>query len=154
MVLVSVVLAVAAPAMRGFVQGRQIDDAARRIIALAADARSQAAARGVPFRMYVDAEQGVLWLAGADEPNHDADNSHDVLRLPKEVSVLFELPAQQPSPDVPVRLSQADAGVPYVMFYPNGRCDIATVELTDGLGQIRRLGTTVATERFALLDQE
>ncbi|MHC4330298.1 MAG: pilus assembly FimT family protein, partial [Planctomycetota bacterium] len=71
MVILSTVLAMAAPSLRGFFASRQTHDTAAQILALTQLARSQAISGGVVYRLNFDTRQRTYWLtaqqAGAFE---------------------------------------------------------------------------------------
>ena len=62
LVLISVLLGIAAPSLRGFVGARRSADAAAQVLAMANYARSQAIAQGTVYRLNVDATENVYWL--------------------------------------------------------------------------------------------
>ena len=140
LVLISTVLAAAAPSLRGFVRGRQTADAAAQILSLTRLARSRAASRGCIHRLNLDAEGGTYWLtmqrAGAFV---EIDSSHGRrFRLPVGVSVALALPS-------------GDESLSYVQFYPDGRCDPATIELTGGQGDAFHVTCPSPSERFQVV---
>jgi len=142
LVLISTVLAAAAPFLRGFVHGRQTADAAARILSLTHLARSRAASCGSIHRLNVEAETGTYWLTvqrtgafvgierGYGRRHH----------LPHGTSVTLATPAE----------TEAEP-VSYVQFYPDGRCDVATIELTGQEGQILQVTSPSAAERFRVV---
>jgi Tfp pilus assembly protein FimT len=140
LVLISTVLAAAAPSLRRFARGRQTADAAAQILSLTHLARSQAATRGCVHRLNLDAEEGTYWLtvqhAGAFV---EIDSSHGRhFRLPVGVSVALDsVSGAEPSS--------------YVQFYPDGRCDQATIELTGGEGDVLHVTCPSPSERFRIV---
>ena len=84
MVILSTVLAMAAPSLRGFFASRRSEDTAAQILALTQLARSQAISEGILYRLNFDTQERTYWLtaqqAGAFEP------------LDKEFGQIFELP--------------------------------------------------------------
>ncbi len=143
LVLISTVLAVAAPSLRGFARGRQTTDAAARVLALTHLARSRAASWGSVHRLNFDAETRECWLTmqklGAFEEIEG--NQGQRFRLPAGVSVTLELQA-----DGDGASEQAE----HVQFYPGGRCDAATIELTGGLQDVVYVSCPSASERFRI----
>lgn len=140
LVLISTILAIAAPSLRGFVHGRQTADAAAQVLSLTHLARSRAASRGCVHRLNLDAETGAYWLtmqrAGAFV---EIDSSHGRrFHLPVGVSVGLDLPSSAES-------------LRYVQFYPDGRCDPATIELTGGEGDVFHVTCPSASERFRVV---
>jgi Tfp pilus assembly protein FimT len=142
-VLISTILAIAAPSLRGFVHGRQAADAAAQILALTHLARSQAAAGGCVHRLNFDIEEGTYWLTaqrGGAFVEIDSGLGR-TYRLPVGVSVkLEEESAEEESPA-------------YIQFYPDGRCDSTTIELTGADGEVLQITCPSATERFRVLTE-
>jgi len=143
LVLVSTVLAIAAPSLRGFVRGRQTAEAAASVLALTRLARSRAASWGCPHRLNFDAEAGTYGLtmqqAGAFV---EIDGNHGRrFRLPVGVSVTLVPP-------------EGGESVPYVGFYPDGRCDPATVRLAGGAGDVFDVTCPSASERFTIVSPD
>ena len=140
LVLISTVLAIAAPSLRGFVHGRQTANVAARMLSLTHLARSRAVCRGAVHRLNIDTEAGTYWLtvqeAGAFvEIEGGYGRRHS---LPMGLSVeLDSLTAEEPEP--------------YIQFYPDGRCDPATVELTDSEGDVLHVTCTTPSERFRVV---
>jgi len=140
LVLISTVLAIAAPSLRGFVRGRQTADAAAKVLALTHLARSRAVSWGCIHRLNFDAEAGTYWLtmqsAGAFV---EIDGNHGQLfQLPAGVSLVLDSPSGDESP-------------PYVQFYPDGRCDPVTIELAGGERDVFQVTCPSASERFAIV---
>jgi len=140
LVLISTVLAAAAPSLRRFARGRQTADAAARILSLTHLARSQAATRGCIHRLNLDAEAGTYWLTMQQGGTFvEIDSSHGRhFRLPVGVSVALD------------SASEAELSS-YVQFYPDGRCDQATIELTGGEGDVFHVTCPSPSERFRIV---
>lgn len=140
LVLVSTVLAMAAPSLRGFVGGRQTAETAARVLSLTQFARSQAAAQGRVYRLNIDAKEKTYWLtmqrAGAFVPLESEYGRR--FQFPDGVSVRLELP---------LRNNNAS----YIQFYPNGRTDEARIELTGQQGEVLEVTCPSATERFRIV---
>lgn len=140
LVLISTVLAAAAPSLRRFARGRQTADAAARMLSLTHLARSQAATRGCVHRLNLDAETGTYWLtvqqAGAFV-EIEADQGR-LYRLPIGVSIRVASPS-------------ADEELSYVQFYPDGRCDPVTIQVTGAQGEILDVTCRSPSERFRIV---
>ena len=67
LVLISTVLALAAPSLRGFAQGRKVHDAAAHMLAVARMASAQAVAEARVYRLNFDADEGAYWLTARFE---------------------------------------------------------------------------------------
>src|SRR5882672_515047 len=62
MALLSIVLAVSAPALSGFFNGRTIDSEARRLVSLTRYGQSRAVSEGVPTILWIDARKNTYGL--------------------------------------------------------------------------------------------
>src|SRR5437667_286619 len=62
MALLSIVLAVSAPALSNFFRGRNLDSEARRFVSLTRYAQSRAVSEGVPMIVWMDIRQGTYGL--------------------------------------------------------------------------------------------
>ena len=60
--ILAVVLAVTAPEFRFFIAGRNVANAANKLVALARHGRSMSIAEGRTYRLNFDASDGTLWL--------------------------------------------------------------------------------------------
>jgi len=90
MVLITIVMSVALPSLKGFFKGRDLDSEARRLLSLTRYAASRAVAEGVPMELFVDIEQkryGLRAQAGFLE----TDNKTVQYQLPEDLS--FEVTA-------------------------------------------------------------
>lgn len=142
LVLISTVLAAASPFLRRFVHGRRTADAAARILSLTHLARSRAASCGSVHRLNVAAETGTYWLTmqrtGAFvEIERGHGRRH---RLPLGTSVTVETAAEIEAEEVS-----------HVQFYPDGRCDVVTIELTGPQGDILQVTSPSASQRFRVV---
>ncbi len=140
LVLISTVLAIAAPSLRGFVRGRQTAEAAAHVLALTHLAQSLAASQGCVHRLNLDPEAGTYWLttqrAGAFVDIEGSQGRH--FPLPFGVSARMHSPSD-------------DESLSYVDFYPDGRRDPATIELTGGAGDVLEVTCLAPTERFRVV---
>jgi len=140
LVLISTVLAMAAPWLRGFSGGRQTAEAAAQVLSLTHLARSQAAAQGRSYRLNIDAEAKTYWLtmqqAGAFV---ELDCEHGRrFQFPEGVSVTLES-------------SVAEGQASYIQFYPDGRSDQATIRLTGRGADVYEVSCQSASERFRVV---
>jgi len=147
LVLLSTVLAIAAPSLRGFVRGRQTANAAATVLALTHLARSRAASWGCVHRLNLDDQTGECWLTmqqgGAFVAIEGSQGQR--VRLPGGVSVAVVSSA-----------TDAEATESYVQFYPDGRCDPATILLTGGQDDAFEVTCRSVSQRFhiAAIDPE
>jgi prepilin-type N-terminal cleavage/methylation domain-containing protein len=168
MLLISTALAIASPSLRGFTRGRQASNAAGRVLALTHLARSLASAAGEPYRLCTSADGTACWLehqeAGAyvavqEGPGHR-------LELPEgltvRVSTLQEVTPHLGGDDAAagrpgLGLSAPGGGAGdaggYVQFDPDGRADVAVLEVQDQTGQVLRVANPSPGERFHIVSQ-
>lgn len=139
MVILSTVLAMAAPSLRGFFALRETHDAAARILALAQLARSQAVCQGYTYRLNVDDGKGTYWLT--------ARNGGAFEELGIEPGRVFTLPR-----DTVMELKELGGtdGEQFVEFTPDGRVTPGTIRLVNRQGEAVELTCPSATEMFAI----
>jgi prepilin-type N-terminal cleavage/methylation domain-containing protein len=140
MLVVSVVLAITAPSLRGFFASRQTADAALSMASLTKWARSQAISRGRCCRLNVDPASGTYWLT-VQQGGMFSELHTDLgrrRRLPEGASVR-------------VRNDGADPSLTYVQFFPTGRSDPASIEIRGRQGELYQLVSASATEPFRVI---
>ena len=140
MVLISVLLGVAAPSLRGFHGARRSADAAAQLLSLTYYARSQAIAKGTVYRLNVDTSERAYWLTAQVGGAHVALNN--------EYGRRFALPETM---DVAIRTAQGGDHASYVQFYPSGRCDETTITLIGLQGEAFEVTSPSATEPFRII---
>ena len=135
LLILAVLVAMAAPSLRGFLAGRQAADAALNVLSLTRWARTEAISQGHPCRLNI--EGGAYWLTVQQAGAYVAPGSEMGRRfaLPEGASAGFLAADGQKAPA-------------HVQFYPSGRCDTATIELRDRDGQSLRVICDCATEGF------
>jgi Tfp pilus assembly protein FimT len=141
MVILSTVLAMAAPSLRGFFASRRSEDAAAQILALTQFARSQAISQGIIYRLNFDTQDRTYWLtaqqAGAFERLTTAFGQ--VLEFPKDIEVELE------------DLEQEDRDV-FLVFTPYGTVTAGTVRLIDRRGRAIEVTCPTVTEAFSVVE--
>jgi prepilin-type N-terminal cleavage/methylation domain-containing protein len=140
LILISTVLALAAPSLRRFARARETTDAASHLLALTRLAGSQAAAQAHTWRLNIDPDSATYWLTvqkagGFVEPEREYGR---LFRLPDGVSVAVEG-------------HEVVDGVPAVQFYPDGRSDPVTIELTDTEGRVLQITCRCVSEQFQIV---
>jgi len=140
LVLISTVLAIAAPSLRGFVRGRQTAEVAARILSLTHLARSQAVSGGRIHRLNVDIETGTYWLT--------VQRAGAFVGIERGFGRRFRLPV-----GASMALDSPWGGEPisYVQFYPDGRCEPATIQVTGRQGEVHQITCASASEEFRIL---
>lgn len=139
LVLISAVLALAAPSLRRFTRARETTDAASHLLALTHLARSQAVAQAHVWRLNIDPQTATYWLT--------VQRAGPFVEPQTEYGRLFRFPD---GVSVTVEADGAADGTPYVQFYPDGRSDPATIDLTDPDGRAIRLACPSVSERFRI----
>ena len=90
MALITIVVSVSLPSLKGFFRGRDLDSEARRFLSLTHYASSRAVAEGVPMELYVDTQQKLYGLR-AQAGFLESDSRAAQYKLPEELS--FEVTA-------------------------------------------------------------
>jgi type II secretory pathway pseudopilin PulG len=174
LVIITIVLAIATPSLRGFFAGRQTADASLTMLSLTKWAQTQAISQGCPCRVNVDTRSGEYWLtvqeAGTYQPLKSSMGRR--FQVPKGVtiSVLSDSSSsnssfagsggsglsQSPlggSMGRTIGQAYAQAATPtisHVQFYPSGRSDVAVIEIAGKDGEVIRLTCGSATEPFRI----
>jgi prepilin-type N-terminal cleavage/methylation domain-containing protein len=143
MVILSTVLAMAAPSLRGFFASRQTHDTAAQILALTQLARSQAISEGIIYRLNFDTRKRIYWLtaqkAGAYEELESGLGQE--FTLPKDMTMDLEN-------------VDKDEGDVFVAFTPQGTVTAATIRLIDRGGRAVEVMCPSATESFSIVECE
>ena len=178
MAVIASVLAMSAPVLRGFFASRQAADTAAHMLALTRWARSHAVTRGQPCRLIIDSQAGQYWLAVQEGSAYVVMEGELARRfhLPEGVSVAVETAAYQgagqadrgasllsaamqggvfgasgSSADSGLWTGQDAANLPFIQFYPNGRCDLAAIDIRDRDGVLWRVTNPSPAEFFHIV---
>jgi len=141
MLLVSLVMGLAAPSLRGFLIGRKSADAAAQILALAHYARTQAVSTGAIYRLNVDTTARTYWLT--------MEKGGTFQELGTEFGRRFSLPERVEACWAPPR----EAGHEYIEFFPDGRTEAVSLQLTDREGQVFEIGRRSETEPLTVIQR-
>lgn len=140
LLVMALILAAAAPSLRGFAQGRQTADTARSLTALAAWARTQAVSEGRMYRLNIDAERGRYYVT--------AEQGGAFVRIDTSLGRTFELPeGMSLTWEEPENVEHNR----HLTFYPTGRVTPASVLLDDGSGLVTRIRAGTPTDRFIVV---
>jgi len=141
MVILSTVLAMAAPSLRGFFASRRGDDTAAQILALTQFARSQAISEGIVYRLNFDTQERAYWLtvqkAGTFEPLETGFGQ--VFSVPKDLALELE-DIEQDGSDV------------FLAFTPFGTVTAGTIRLIDRRGRTLEIACPTVTESFSVVE--
>jgi Tfp pilus assembly protein FimT len=141
MVILSTVLAMAAPSLRGFFASRRSEDSAAQILALTQFARSQAVSEGIIYRLNFDTQERTYWLT--------AQQAGTFERLETAFGQVFEFPK-----DLEVELEgvEEDDRDVFLVFSPYGTVTAGTVRLIDRRGRAVEITCPTVTESFAIVE--
>jgi type II secretion system protein H len=137
MVIISTVLAMAAPSLQGFFASRQIHDAAAQILAMTKLARSQAVCDGTTFRLNFNASEGTYWLTAQKAGAYE--------RITSEFGQTFTLPKDTVLESESLTDEGADS---FIAFTSYGTVTPCTIRLTDRRGNVAQISCKSATESF------
>lgn len=144
--IIGIVLAVTAPEFRFFIAGRNVANAANKLVALARHARSMSIAEGRTYRLNVDTTSGTFWL--------DAQTGAEFKELDTDFGQRFQLPdgtkatwvgTNGAPPAAPV---QGGKPAQSVSFFSDGRGETMTLNLIGKNGEEIDLGAPSETEMW------
>lgn len=143
MVILSTVLAMAAPSLRGFFGSRKTHDTATQILSLTQFARSQAVSEGIIYRLNFDTRERTYWLTAQKSGNFEM--------LDTEFGQIFTLPS-----DIVMELKEVDKEDDdmFFMFTPQGTVTAGTVRLIDRRGLALEVTCPTVTESFYIIECE
>jgi len=143
MVILSTVLAMSAPSLRGFFASRRSHDTAAQILSLTQLARSQAICEGIIYRLNFDTRERTYWLT--------AQRAGVFEELGTEFGQVFSLPK-----DLTMELEDVDEeeDETFLEFTPQGTVTAGTVRLIDRRGQAIEVTCPTVTESFSAVECE
>jgi prepilin-type N-terminal cleavage/methylation domain-containing protein len=143
MVILSTVLAMAAPSLRGFFGSRKTHDEAAQLLALTQYARSAAISEGVTYRLNFDMNKHTYWLTSQKAGIYE--------HLKTEFGYVFTFPN-----DITVELEdvEKDKGDMFLAFTPQGTVTAGTIRLIDRRGLVLEITCPTVTESFSIVERE
>jgi Tfp pilus assembly protein FimT len=143
MLILSTILAMAAPSLRGFFGSRKTYDEAAQILALTQFARSQAISEGIIYRLNFDTRERTYWLT--------AQQSGAFEKLKTEFGQIFTFPN-----DIVAELQniQKEDDEMFFEFKPQGTVTAGTLRLIDRRGLILEVTCPMITESFSIVECE
>lgn len=125
MLIIAVVLAIAAPTLRGFASSRQVRDAAASLVVLTQWARMKAVSEARRYRLNIDIEEGEYWLEAQEGANFKelGVDFGQRFEFPVGITVEWEKPTQGGRGET-------------IEFGPSGRTEPATLRLTGKAGTV------------------
>jgi type II secretion system protein H len=159
MVIMTIVVGLIAPSLRGFAMGRRTYNTASTILSLTQYAHSQAISEGRIYRLNFDTSARAFWLTADNAGTFSAPNNDYGQRFTTETNATLQVNI---TPRV-IPLNQQDALAqgptrsrnvqvePYIEFQPSGRADPAKIYLRDNLGTTIEIACESATEQFRIV---
>jgi len=143
MVIMSTVLARAAPSLRGFFASRRTQETAVQILTLTQLARSQAISEGIIYRLNFDTQRRTYWLTAQRAGVYEELKTGlgQVFTLPKDIEM--EL----------IGIEEEDKDK-FLAFTPYGTVTAATVRLIDRRGQAVEVTCPSVTESFSIVESK
>ncbi|OHB76244.1 MAG: hypothetical protein A2Z25_05950 [Planctomycetes bacterium RBG_16_55_9] len=143
MVILSTVLAMAAPSLRGFFGSRKTHDEAAQILSLTQFARSQAISEGIVYRLNFDTNKRTYWLTSQQAGVFE--------KLRTEFGYVFTFPI-----DITVELEDVgkEDNEMFLAFTPQGTVTAGTLRLIDRRGLVLEITCPTITESFSIVERE
>jgi prepilin-type N-terminal cleavage/methylation domain-containing protein len=143
LVMVSILMVVASPSLRGFLAGSKSRDASENLLAMTRLARERAIADRAVYRLNIDTQNSTYWVQVQDGERFVATGT--------DMGQVFALPE-----GMRVEMSRADGVVTgsWIDFRPNGRTDPATIRLTNSLNELTVIHCPSPAETFRILNNE
>jgi prepilin-type N-terminal cleavage/methylation domain-containing protein len=143
MVILSTVLAMAAPSLRGFFASRQTHDTAAQILALTQLARSQAISEGIIYRLNFDTTEHTYWLTAQQAGTFEELQTGfgQIFTLPKDMVMELD------------DIEEQDRDM-FLAFTPQGTVTAGTVRLIDRRGRALEVTCPTVTESFSIVELE
>ena len=143
MVILTIVLAMSGPSLRGFFASRKAKDTAAHILAFTQYARSQAVCEGIIYRVNFDLDERLLWLT--------AWQSGDFRRLKTEFGKVFELPKDLDIELINLEEDRETRDI-FLKFTPQGTVTPGTVRLMDTSDRAIEVMCPTMTEPFVIVE--
>ena len=143
MLILSTVLAMAAPSLRGFFGSRKTHDEAAQILALTQFARSQAISEGITYRLNFDTRERKYWLT--------SQQSGAFEQLKTEFGRVFTFPSDIIAELEDVEKEDNDL---FLEFTPQGTVTAGTIRLIDRRGLVLKVTCPTVTESFSIVESE
>ena len=140
LLILTFVVAMVGPQLRGFTAGRTTRNTANSILAMTHYARTQAVTQGLTYRLNYDGQARSLWIS-YQSGNADVKPGNDFatpLNLADSIKIDTDIPNKQD-------------GSQYIEFHPTGRTEPATITLTDNFGATVQIACSSATELFRIV---
>ena len=169
LVLIAILSMIVVPSLAQFSKTQAVPDEANRMVALARWARTQAATRGVSFRLNFDPNARTYGLTMQNGisfenvmPGSQTSTNLGLMSGGPQSGTQFGSVGEEPgmqftSPSTvsfKCNIPQQQSNTMYIEFYPNGRVDPGTVTLTGTSGKVIEIGALSASEQFHVLSED
>jgi prepilin-type N-terminal cleavage/methylation domain-containing protein len=141
MIILTTVLAIASPTLKGFFSSRKINDAAEQIIAITRYARTNAIYSSNYYRLNFDLSERKYWISVLKESEYvrlDNDLGRSFI-MSSEIEFKFENLAR-------------DSSVYYLEYDPQGYCRESKIIMEDKNENIIELACKSPAENFVLVE--
>jgi prepilin-type N-terminal cleavage/methylation domain-containing protein len=138
MVIICTALAMAAPSLNGWARGSKMRDAVDQFIALTQFARTQSISTATVHRLQIDGAARAYYVLVQDGESY--------VPLNTEMGRQFPLPEEFSLKMVDLSGQNRD----YIDFYPTGRTDPGTVEISTPGGDVMTIRCPSPTEAYRL----
>jgi type II secretion system protein H len=143
MLIIGIVLAMAAPSMRGWGHGMAVRNAGEEFVALTRLARSQAVADATTYRLNVDVQAGQYWLTQQSGSDFVAINNSDLGKmhtLPTGWHIVMN--------------NAASANAASFDFSSTGQADPGNVTISDDQGNSVQINCPTAVDGFRIVTNQ
>lgn len=143
MIILTTVLAIASPSLKGFFSSRKINDAAQQIIAMTRYAKTNAVYSSNYYRLNFDLNKKRYWLSVLKES--------EFVRLENDLGRYFDMPA-----DTSFEFDNLpqQGGIYYLEYNPQGYCKESKIILEDNNKNIIELICRSCAEDFVLVEAD
>jgi prepilin-type N-terminal cleavage/methylation domain-containing protein len=151
MLVVTTILALAAPQMRGFLAGTRSRDATTQLVALTGYAKARAAAEAKVYRLNLGADSYSLSVEEGQGFRPVATDFGKEFSIPDTLHVeIVPLPSGMIGPQA--QRDPADDGRG-ILFYPDGRPVSTMLKLTDDKGRVTIIASPSPAEAFRVITE-
>ena len=142
MLILSTILAMTGPSLRGFFASRKANDTASQILAFTQYARGEAISEGVIYRLNFNLDERTMWLTSWQ--------SGDFEHLKNDFGKLFDIPSDLDIELVNLEEDKED-NVIFLKFTPQGIATAGTVRLMDTTDRVVEVTCPTMTEPFVII---
>ena len=139
MLVLTIVMAMAAPSLTHFWRGSRLRDSAEQVVAVTRYARTQAISDGTVYRFNIDPQSRSYFLTMRE--------GEQFVRTGTEFGREFTFPLE-----TQIELSRIDGQTPdHIDFFPTGRSELATIRVSASGEQDILIGCATPTELYAVI---